>query len=553
MTYHGSPSGGGDTSLVPRSSQPPAYRDPWLTQGWFARLVAEHKPEAPARPSDFRSAGNRLTIIAILAVQAVLSSRFLGASQSPAEGLSLWTGYLQAHNLITLDQFKGLIASSPGSPEIYPPAGALAAAIDGLSGARQLSLALMLFATCMLYGVTRRLWSARMPAIFAASLFAGLGSVQFLSASATSDAMGLALLALATWLAVRTVDCRAPARLGLLAAAAACLVAANAVLYPTIFFDPVVIAAAALATGRAQGPATGARALIAGGAITAVLGAGGYAAAGSQYQATIRAALRISGAGSVPAARVLTDSGQWLGILAVVSVMAIIAITWRHRGGSSLLALLLAAAALVAPALAVSEHSTAGLYPRAALGAWFGCAIAGWALALFFDAGKRGGDAEAGKPARLAWRGIAFLAVACTAAIGFVTTTARLHDWPDPTAARAELTRLITPNGEYLAEDYGQFAYDDRTRINLAQWTSTTSCSYLDPATKRDLTGAAAYSAAIRDRHFTVIVLDGLATPGTDLAIRQDIAKYHDYRRVASIAASTSSGPVRYDFWIPVS
>jgi hypothetical protein len=236
-----------------------------------------------------------------------------------------------------------------------------------------------------------------------------------------------------------------------------------------------------------------------------------------------------------------------------MSLVAIIAITWRRRYGGSLLALLLAAAALIAPALAVSEHSTEGLYPQAALGAWFSCAVAGWALALFFDAGKRGGDAEAGKPALRAWRGAAFLAVACTAAIGVVTTTARFHDWPDPTAATAELTRLTTPSGEYLAEDYGQFAYDERTLINLAQWTSTTSCDYLDPATKRVLTGAAAYSAAIRDRHFSVIVLDGLATPETDRAIEQDIAKYHDYRRVASIPVSTSSGPGRYDFWIPVS
>jgi hypothetical protein len=53
----------------------------------------------------------------------------------------------------------------------------------------------------MARGVTRRLFDRR-SAFFAAALFAGLGSTQFLGALATYDPLALCLLALGTWLAV---------------------------------------------------------------------------------------------------------------------------------------------------------------------------------------------------------------------------------------------------------------------------------------------------------------------------------------------------------------
>jgi hypothetical protein len=559
MTSRDLPPGGGHASLVPQSHepdsfQPAAYRDPWLSQGWFARLVADSdsEPAPPRRLNDFRSAGNRLAILAILALQGVLSARFIGtATGTPTEGLSLWAGYLQVHHLITLGQLRGLMAGFPGSPEVYPQAGALAAAAGGLSGARQLSLGLMLFATCMQYGVTRRLWSARTPAIFSAALFAGLGSVQFLGVLATSDAMGLALLALAVWLAVRAAPCPVPGRLGLLAAAAACLIVANAVLYATIYYDPIVIVVAALAARRARRAIVGAGTFLALTVLTAALGAGAYEAAGSQYRAAIRSALRVSETGSVTALHVATSSGEWLAILLIAALGAAIAATWRHRSPATFLLTLVMTAALAAPALATREYSTASLYPQAALGAFFACAVAGWGLALLFDAGKKAGQPEAAKPARLAGRGAAFIALLASAAIGLLATTTQVHDWPGSTAAASRLATLATANGEYLAEDYGQFAYDERTRITLAQWADTTSYSYLDPVTKHQLTGPAAYAAAIRDRYFSVIVLDGLGTPATDQDIEQDIAKLRDYRRVASIPFTTSSGAGSYVFWVP--
>src|ERR1700735_5157340 len=80
-----------------------------------------------------------------------------------------------------------------GAPVVYPPLGAMAAALGGLYGARILSLFFMLFATVLLHGVTRRIYDRR-SANFAAAIFAGLGATQFLGAFATYDAMALMLL-----------------------------------------------------------------------------------------------------------------------------------------------------------------------------------------------------------------------------------------------------------------------------------------------------------------------------------------------------------------------
>jgi 4-amino-4-deoxy-L-arabinose transferase-like glycosyltransferase len=92
-----------------------------------------------------------------------------------------------------------------GAPVLYPPVGAVAAALGGLAGARLLSLAFMLASTAALHGLTRRIFDRR-AAFLAAAVYAGLAGTQFLGALATYDAMALCLLALAAWLAVVAAD-----------------------------------------------------------------------------------------------------------------------------------------------------------------------------------------------------------------------------------------------------------------------------------------------------------------------------------------------------------
>lgn len=529
-----------------------AYRDPWQTGGWFARVLQE-RGSAAQQPRFLSSAGSPWAIVVILLVQAVLSIRLLGANTGfRDEGLYVWAGYLEVSHQISLSQLQGLASWFSGSPEMYPPAGALAAQSGGLAGARLLSLAFMLFSTVTLYAVARRLWSSRMPAIFAAALFGWLGSVQFLGSFATYDAMALPLLASATWLYVRAIPCRMPRLVMLLTAASICLLAANATGYWTVLYDPVVIAIFTLAAWRVRRwtVALGAGSALA--VTVAAVAAGAYLLAGSAYRAGVKSSVLTQAPGHTLPGQVLTTTGRWIGLLLIVAIAAAIAITLLYRNAATaLLAWVLVIAAVLAPIQDARTHTTVSLYEQAGFGAWFACAAAGWILAYAFDAQKRGGEAKATRFGLIAGRGVAILATVASALAGVASSATQFHSWPNSTAAVAELTRLAKPNGEYLAEDYGQFAYHFRDEIPLPQWWDTRTFRYRDPRTKKQLTNVAAYAAAIRDRYFTVIVLDFQDNQGAAAAIEQDIRKYHDYRLVATIPFTTSAGRGKYLFWAP--
>ena len=533
-------------------------KDPWDTGGWFARLVEDpattsgKQRNVPAPPYRGRGLAHVLStgrwpVAVILLVQSSLSVRlFWSNTDYQDEGLYLWAGYLQLRHHAQLAQIQQLETWFSGSPSIYPRLGALAAQFGGLAGVRLLSLAFMLLATTALYAVACRLWSSRMPAVFAAALFGWLGSAQFLGALATFDAMSLALLALATWLGVRAAECRAPARYTLLATGAALLLAANATKYMSLLYDPVVIAAVSLATWRIRGLASAfASGFAMAAATTAVLVLGAYRLSGSYYPAGIKFSTLTRAMGNNHTQQALAASGRWIGLVAALAIVAAIVITWQHRDvATALLAWLLAGAAILAPVQEARLHTTVSLYKHVGFGAWFASAAAGWLLAYGFESYERGSTSKLMQ----LWLGAAITTVAAT--IGVVTAGTQYHDWPNSSGATAELTRLVTPHGEYLAEDYDQFTYALRSSILIPQWWNTWSHSYTDPETKKRLENNAAYAAAIRDRHFSVIILDFQDTIATDRAIEQDIKRYHDYRLTATIPFTTSVGPGDYLVWV---
>ncbi len=490
-------------------------------------------------------------VVVILLIQATLSIRlFWSNTNFQDEGLYLWAGYLQFGHHAQSAQIQGLETWFSGSPAIYPLLGAQAARIGGLVGARLLSLVFMLLATTALYAVTRRLWSSRMPAVFAAALFGWLGSAQFLGAFATYDAMSLALLALATWLGVRAVPCRKPGYFTLLAAAAAFLLLANATKYMTILYDPVVIAVVGIAIWRIRGWAYALAGGCAMAAVTAVLVLGAYRLSGAYYAAGIKYSTLSRSMGDISPEHVLAASGRWIGFLVVLALVAAMVMTWQHRdAATALLAWLLAGAALLAPVEEARLHTTVSLYKHVGFGAWFASAAAGWLLAYGFESYERGSPRNSRRFRCTAWLGTV-IAVAA-AAIGVVTAGTQFHDWPNSSGATAELTRFATPHGEYLAEDYDQFTYALRASILIPQWWNTWSFSYLDPRTEHRLANNAGYAAAIRDRYFGVVILDFQDTIGTDQAIEQDMKKYHDYRLAAMIPFTTSAGPGDYVVWVP--
>src|SRR3984885_3278967 len=244
----------------PASAEPGAGRSSVITKPWpqippdqmqpQRALVAWERIEAWGRPLG----GVRwLPLTAILVGQAALSLRLVWSNSAfTDEALYIWSGRLEWEHWLHRAPGPNFPRYFSGAPFVYPPLGAMAAALGGLYAARILSLFFMLFATVLLHGVTRRIYDRR-SANFAAAVFAGLGATQFLGAFATYDALALMLLGLATWLSRRGAQSRLAAQVPLIFGAASALALADAAKYAATLFDPVVVVVAGLVAWQNKG------------------------------------------------------------------------------------------------------------------------------------------------------------------------------------------------------------------------------------------------------------------------------------------------------------
>jgi hypothetical protein len=353
------------------------------------RATGPGSDQEPApQASDSLAQLRALPLIVVLTVQAFLSLRLVNSNTAfTDEALYLWAGRLEWSHWLHHTPLPPFPSYFSGAPVLYPPIAALANSLGGLTGARVLSLCFMLCATVLLHGVTRRIFD-RQSAAFAAALFAGLGSAQFLGAFATYDAMALFLLATAVWMGVRAAACRTVgARIALLLLATAALVAADAAKYAAALFDPVVLIAIGCfhwrELGRWAGMATGA--LVAGG--TALGVAILLALGGKPYIAGIVSTTLARSPGNWPIFGILFVTVGWVGVVAVLAVIGAIVVSCTQRAGATkVLAWTLAAAALLAPGEQARIHVFTSLFKHVAFGGWFGAAVAGYALTAFMQA-----------------------------------------------------------------------------------------------------------------------------------------------------------------------
>ncbi len=313
-------------------------------------------------------------LFVILLVQAGLSLRLVWSNTAfQDEALYIWAGRLEWSHWLRGTPVPDFPSYFSGAPVVYPPLAALAA-VDGLAGARILSLCFMLAATCCLYGTGGRLYG-RTAGIGGAALFAVFGMTQVLGAFATYDAMALFLLAAASWLTVR-----ASGRLGelLLILAAVLIVLADAAKYAAALWDPVVFALAGLVArgGVRRGIFRGLRLT----GYVAILVACALHVAGSQYVHGIMftTVARKLPSNSTPVA-VLLMSWGWLGALVVIAALGTFLSLSDGRRRFALAAVLLAAAAL-APLEQARIATTTSLHKHVVFGAWFACIVGGYAI-----------------------------------------------------------------------------------------------------------------------------------------------------------------------------
>ena len=464
-------------------------------------------------------------LVLLLTMQAAATLRLVWSNTAFAdEALYLSAGRLELARLFTGSQVPDFARYFSGAPVIYPPLGAIAASAGGLAAARLLSTALMLTATALLHGVTRRLFDRR-SAFLAAALFAGLGGTQFLGALATYDALALCLLALGTWLAVIAAT-RACPEAGRIAAAAGISVAvANAAKYASGLFDPVVVGLAVLAVWPVRGRAAALRAgAILAAALAAVL-AVAVAAGGGSYLHGLMDTTLDRPSGGFPAARLLVLSGTWLWVVAVPAALGLVAAVTARRGRRfALLGVVLFAALLLAPAEQAYIHTYTSLYKHAAYGAWFGCALAGYALASLSTV------VPAAK-AIAAFR-VGVIAVAAAALPGIPAATRQYQSWPDSTALIAAAEPVIAAHpGPILADDGGSLLrFYLGAQVSRVPVDDTFYISYRGPGQRQPEHGLAGYADAIRHRYFAVVVLQFTDNLAVDDQIWHDLStsgKYH--------------------------
>jgi hypothetical protein len=483
-------------------------------------------------------------LLAVLAAQAALSLRLVRSNTAfQDEALYLWSGHLEIAHLLHHAQIPDFATDFSGAPVIYPPIGAFADSVGGLAGARLLSLTFMLITTILLHGVTRRIFSSRASAFFAATLFVGVGSAQFLGAFATYDAMALMLVAFASWLAIRAVSCRRTgATLALLAAGVVVLVLANATKYASVLFDPIVITVATLAASRVRGYFAGLAAGATMMAASVILLFAAYYIGGSSYAQGIKFTTVSRASASDPALSVLYAGARWIGIVATLCVIGAV-IMWRawRNTPTTALACTLGIAAFLVPFEQARIHTYTSLFKHVGYGAWFAAIAGGYVLATL----PRAVRAWNGK-----WTlGAAVIAVILAAWLGHGIATTQYRDWPDSSALIAALGKYEVPGSRYLAEDYDVPAYYLRKQMQWYQWSNTWSFTYTDPRSHKVLQDEGAYANAIRHRYFTTIVLAFWDTYPMDLLIKQDIARYGGYHLVTTIPFHTKAGSSAYEIW----
>jgi Dolichyl-phosphate-mannose-protein mannosyltransferase len=530
-----------DYSAAPVLERPrvEARPDPPSASGTpIAADVVAIEPPPPRRPRGTAWNGHGLLLLAVVTIQIVLSLRLVWTNSAYIdEATYLWAGHLElAHWLhgTAVPPFQTWLS---GAPVIYPPIAALANSAGGLVAARLLSLAFMTGATILLWGVTSRLFGAR-AAFFATALFAVLGPTQFLGALATYDAMALLLLTISAWCVVAAREHDDSTLL--LVAAVSALALANATKYATALFDPVIVALAALVIAEKYG-------------VKAALGRAGYIAAsvtglvavllalgGPLYLAGIMYTTLGRAAGGDPPALVLADSSRWVGIVWVLAWIGVL-VCWRRRDKTQAwLLTVMAVAGMLAPMEQARIHTITSLHKHVDFGAWLAAPAAGYALAQLSRIGRRG-------VVSMAAAGLVAAAFVPVGAVGSAQAEKLFRAWPESAVTISQLRSLTRMYpGNFLAEDYDIPAYYLERTVPWRRWSDTWYFSYVPPGAHQALTGEAAFRAAIARHHFSLIILDFLATPGTDAEITADMQQAGGYQVAADLPFSFG----HYTIWI---
>ena len=261
-------------------------------------------PELFSAPSARRTWVSRSVLGGLLCVQAILSLRLQNTAFGD-EALYLYAGHMETAHLLHGAALQGTYATYfPGIPVLYPVLAAAANSIGGLAAARAVSLLAMLITTVLLYAMTRRLFNERV-GLCTVVLFCVTEGTTLAGHLATNDAVSLCLLALASWIVVRTAPWRW--RAYLLAAPVAALAIGTD--YWALLYLPTLALLAGLAADPYLGRTALTRTLVLG-AVTVELFAIGVLIGGRTYVTAAVATLATRSPGGDQALHILAKAGE---------------------------------------------------------------------------------------------------------------------------------------------------------------------------------------------------------------------------------------------------
>jgi hypothetical protein len=498
-----------------------------------------------------------LPLAVILAVQAVLSARLIPRSIATGdESLYIYTGHQLIHELWHGGGSPYYETFFSGAPVLYPVLAAMIDHVGGLVAVRLASLFFMLVSTALLYATGRRIFGY-WPAVTAAGLFAGLGITQALGALATYDALSLMLTAAAAYCAVRagSNDTQATRWLALVPLA---LLAANAVKYASVLFDPVVFGLAALLISY-QGSKRAAQRFAVLSTATLLLIILAVYLGGSAYFKGIAFTTLARKTGTqviisdtyAPTHAIILSWWGWAGATLVIGVLALLisVLVFRERRNAAVLAVLLSASILVI-AEYVHLHALTSFSKHADFGAWFTCIACGYALA------------RAAELTRRLYMKLPLVAIALTAAIfvGVYYSDSGIGG----SVQDSHLNVLLKPylelkNGRYLLGGLvdTQMIYTEHINIAWYQYVDDNYIKYPIPGRGGDshgqatglactrlkpgcmyLEGIAGYQAAIRSHWFALISMAGSRGTLQDAEIEQAVVGTPGYVLLTTVGGA---------------
>ncbi|MBS2964920.1 glycosyltransferase family 39 protein [Actinocrinis puniceicyclus] len=512
---------------------------------------AERSADAPpaGRPRSgllrFAPIPRRGILLVILFIQALLSLRSTNTAFED-EALYLYSGHLELAHLVNGRPIDDFASYFSGAPVLYPVAASVADQLGGVLGARLLSLAFMLGATCLAYLTGRRLFGVR-SALCGAGLFATTASAVFIGGLATYDAPAVFLLALGAWIAVRSAPSSWPYYL----LAVLPMLLAVATKYASLLFVPTIIVLACISALPYHGWRW---ALVRPVSLTVMAASMAYGAlklAGPSYVQGIQSTTTSRAQGGTPTETMLIEISKWGAPVFVAALIGALYYVFRFRPdadarlrlgtwGRAALSALLLGTALLAPMNQLRLHTDVSLQKHVGFGLLFAAPLAGYGLVRLV--GSHFGRLQLG------------IGVAVTAfAFGMSQSHIMFRGWPDATRLVATIKQYQKPGAHYLVEVDEVPIYYLRSDVEAEpnQFVSTFYFLYQD-AQGQYISGPGAYRAAVQQGYFQLVAIeDGTTTPQIDQAVLAALrAPGSRYRLAARIPERTAYGVITYQVWV---